>query len=239
MVLKTILVLGCSLLAGALTCHASITIADWTFEATAPSTAGPLFPEQGTGSALGWHASSDAVYSNPVGNGSGESFSANNWAVGDYWQFQVSTLGFTGISLSWDQASSNTGPRDYGLYYSTDGTVFNQFNSDLFVLANASPNSTWSSSTTHSEYSFSQDLGSIVGLNNAESVWFRLVNKSTVSANGGSTGTGGTDRIDNFIVSATSVAVAVPEPSTFIAGALLLLPFGVGSVRFLRNRKHG
>ncbi len=30
--------------------------------------------------------------------------------------------------------------------------------------------------------------------------------------------------------------VAVPEPTTMIAGALLLLPFGLSTVRFLRNR---
>jgi hypothetical protein len=30
----------------------------------------------------------------------------------------------------------------------------------------------------------------------------------------------------------------VPEPSTYIAGALLLLPFGAQAVRRLRNRKH-
>lgn len=33
-------------------------------------------------------------------------------------------------------------------------------------------------------------------------------------------------------------ASAVPEPSTYIAGALLLLPFGASAMRYLRNRKH-
>jgi hypothetical protein len=35
----------------------------------------------------------------------------------------------------------------------------------------------------------------------------------------------------------TLVGTAVPEPSTFVAGALLALPFGVQGVRYLRNRK--
>jgi hypothetical protein len=30
---------------------------------------------------------------------------------------------------------------------------------------------------------------------------------------------------------------AVPEPSTVVAGALLLLPFGASAMRVLRNRK--
>jgi hypothetical protein len=31
--------------------------------------------------------------------------------------------------------------------------------------------------------------------------------------------------------------VAVPEPNTIIAGALLLLPFGMSTVRFLRKQR--
>jgi hypothetical protein len=31
---------------------------------------------------------------------------------------------------------------------------------------------------------------------------------------------------------------AVPEPSTYIGGALLLLPFGLQGIRHLRERRH-
>jgi hypothetical protein len=34
-----------------------------------------------------------------------------------------------------------------------------------------------------------------------------------------------------------TITAAVPEPSTFIAGALLLLPFGARGIRYLRNQK--
>jgi len=51
-------------------------IATWTFETSVPTTAGPFSPEVGSGSALGYHASGSAVYSNPAGNGSLESFSS-------------------------------------------------------------------------------------------------------------------------------------------------------------------
>jgi hypothetical protein len=37
--------------------------------------------------------------------------------------------------------------------------------------------------------------------------------------------------------SISSVSTAVPEPSTVVAGALLLLPFGVSTVRILRKHK--
>ena len=34
-----------------------------------------------------------------------------------------------------------------------------------------------------------------------------------------------------------SISAAVPEPSTYIAGALMLLPFGLQGIRHLRSRK--
>jgi hypothetical protein len=104
------------------------TIAQWTFESTVPVTAGPFSPEVGSGSATGSHATS-TVYTAPAGNGSAHSFSSTAWSIGDYYQFSVSTAGFKDINLSWDQTKSNTGPRDFTLQYSTDGTHFSTFNS--------------------------------------------------------------------------------------------------------------
>src|SRR5262249_6268835 len=74
--------------------HASTVIADWTFETSQPTTAGPFNAEIGSGQATGHHAGA-AVYSTPVGNGSAHSFSSTVWAVGDYYQFEVSTLGLS------------------------------------------------------------------------------------------------------------------------------------------------
>jgi hypothetical protein len=50
-------------------------------------------------------------------------------------------------------------------------------------------------------------------------VYFRIVDQSATTAgaiNGGNVGTGGTGRVDNFIVNAT----LVPEPSTIALAAL-------------------
>ena len=197
------------------------TIATWTFESSVPTTAGPIAPEVGSGTATGSHAAGAAVYSNPAGNGSNESFSADNWQVGDYWQFSVSSAGFSNIALSWDQTSSNTGPRDFTLAYSTNGTTFTNLLS-YSVLANATPNPTWSATTPHPEFHFTQDLSSLLGVNNQTSLIFRLTDASTVSANGGAIGTAGTDRVDNFSVSGTAVA-AVPVPAAvWLLGSALM-----------------
>ena len=72
----------------------------------------------------GLHASSSTVWSNPAGNASAKSVSSNNWGVGDYYQFSFSTTGYTAISITWDQTGSGTGPRDFKVQYSTNGTSF-------------------------------------------------------------------------------------------------------------------
>lgn len=199
------------------------TIAQWTFETSVPAlndsaTIDGIAAEVGTGTASGVHASALTDWSNPVGNGSGESLSANNWTVGDYFQFRTSTAGFSNIAVSYDQVSSGTGPGEFTFAYSADGINFTQVGGSYIVLANTSPDN-WSSTTPVATTSYDFDLSGVSALNNATDVYFRIINFSTVSAAGGTVATGGTDRIDNFTVA------AVPEPSTY---ALLALGgFGV------------
>lgn len=203
------------------------TIADWTFESTAPATAGPFSPEVGSGSASGFHSGS-TTYSSPAGNGSSHSYSSTDWLVNDYYQFDVSTVGFTGIGVTFDQTSSSTGPATFTLEYSSDGMTFNPF-STYTVLGNGiSPNASWNTSTASSAYSFSFDLSSITALNNASTVDFRLLDSATTSANGGTVASGGTDRVDNFVVLSP-----VPEPSTLALAA----GGGIITLLGLRRRK--
>ncbi len=218
--MRNLLSCCCGLLLAAASTHAQV-IAQWTFESTSSSITGTavslsgLAPETGTGSASGLHASASTAWSSPAGNGSSHSFSANNWAPGDYYQFQTSTLGFNNIQLSWDQTSSGTGPGKALLEWSTDGSTFTAVGSDYTILANAAPNPTWSAGTAQPIYTMTEDLSSIAALNNQGTVYFRLVDDSTSSANGGTVGTGGTDRVDNFTVSSV-----VPEPSTIALACL-------------------
>jgi hypothetical protein len=200
--------------------RAQTTIADWTFETSQPATAGPFNPETGSGSATGSHVGA-TVYSSPAGNGSSHSFSSTAWAVGDYYQFQVSTLNYQNLSVSYDQASSNTGPGRGNFSYSTDGVNFTVYSAGYTILANASPNPVWNSTTSSSIYTFNYDLSAVPGLNNATAVYFRIVDANTISANGGTVASGGTDRVDNFIVTGSPV----PEPGvlTFVGcGGLFL-----------------
>ncbi len=65
---------------------AATTLAQWTFETSLPLTSGPHAAEGGVNAgpsspASGFHTSGATAYSNPVGNGSAESFSSNNWTL--------------------------------------------------------------------------------------------------------------------------------------------------------------
>lgn len=197
----------------------AVTIAAWTFETSVPTTAGPLSPEVGSGIGM---AVGLGNFTNPSGNGSAESWSANSWTIGDYWQFQVSTVGFFDIFVTFDQTSSATGPRDFKLAYSTDGSFFTD--SQSYIVSNGSASWNTGSAVSASQYSF--DLSAVVAVENATTVYFRLINTSTARADTTSTSpvaTSGTDRVDNFTISGSPIPAPVPNT----------LPFGVTAVTLL------
>ena len=197
------------------------TIASWTFETSVPAgTPGAgvwitnIAAEVGSGTAAGWHAG-NATYSSSAGNGSAHSFSSTAWATNDFYQFAVSTIGFQNVTVGYDQTGSATGPRDFVFSYSTDGVSFTTVGSSYIVLTNsASANnegsgkstSAWSSTgSQQSAYTVTFDLSATNSLANQSVVYFRLTVADGTSENGGSIGSGGTDRVDNFLVSGTAI----------------------------------
>jgi hypothetical protein len=210
--------IGLILLALTLASSASATdLALWPFEVILPQTglAGPYAPDSGAYSqtgvseARGAHPATDpnSGYGSVTGNGSAHALSSNSWAVGDYYQFKTRTLGYTGVTVDWDQTSSNTGPRDFVLQYSTDGTTFTTFGSAYVVLANGAPNTPWTSTPPpNPAFHYSVNLNTVTALNNVSAIYVRLTDNSTVSANGGVVAAGGTDRVDNVRVAATAMA---------------------------------
>ena len=195
------------------------TIANWTFETSQPAGspgAGAwitnIAAEVGPGVAAGRHAG-NATYSTPAGNGSAHAFSSTAWASGDFYQFAVNTLGFQSVTVAFDQTGSATGPRDFQFSFSTDGVNFTTVGPTYIVLTNsASANnegsgkstSVWSSTgSQQSAYTVTFDLSSTNSLANQPLVYFRLTVVDGTAENGGSIGSAGTDRVDNFIVSGT------------------------------------
>ena len=233
---KQLSILSAAILALSVSASASAdTVAQWDFESTLTPVDATNFavypnaiaPSIGSGNASGVHANAATDWTTPVGNGSANSFSSNTWAVGDYYQFQTSTTGYADVMLSWDQTSSSTGPRDFKLSYSTNGTAFTDFGS-YSVLVNGTPNTAWTSGINNAPFNYAYDLSAVTALDNQASVYFRLTDASTVSANAGTVAAAGTDRVDNFTV----IATPVPEADTY---ALLLA--GLGLVGVLARRR--
>lgn len=200
-------------------------IADWTFENSPPTNSGPIYADAGAdagiAAASGSHAGA-STYSSPAGNGSAHSYASTNWAVGDYYQFTATAANFSDIQFVFDQTSSNTGPGQFQLEYST-GAGFTNFGSPYTVLANASPNPPWNATNGSTIYTTTDNLSSIAALSTAATATFRLVDTSTTSANGGTVGSSGTDRVDNVIIETVpSLAVLSLSVSTGVLNDNLL-----------------
>lgn len=210
----------------------AVILAAWTFEpqpfvdsvganvSTGPSVTASSGVFAGVSTANGFHASTATDWTTPAGNVSTDSYGVNTFAVGDYFQFATASTGYTGITISFDQTGSSTGPRDFKVQYSIDGTTFTDLAGGSYVVlvngfGGASTN--WGTSTGSASYGFTFDLSSISALDNDGSIFFRLTNTSIVSIAGGTVGTGGSSRIDNFVVN------GVPEPTSAFLGALGLL----------------
>ncbi|MDE1192927.1 MAG: T9SS type A sorting domain-containing protein [Arachidicoccus sp.] len=185
-------------------------IAEWTFETTPPTTAGPYTADSGTGSALSSHAGS-STYSNPAGNGSSHSLSSNGWAVGDYYQFEVSAAAVSSsdtLKFVFDQTGSGTGPAHFIIQTSIDGTNFTTLPGSGYTLIV----SNWSTTTYHTGFTYAYDLSSFIG---QSALYLRLVDTSTVSisqSTGGTSalGSGGTNRVDNVMFISVSKNTLTP-----------------------------
>ncbi len=128
--------------------------------------------------------------------------------------FNVSTVGFANIVVSFATQGTSTGFNSNQFQYSLDGISFVDFNPP-FTPATAF-------GTTPLVFS----LTAIVGLNNNPNAAFRIVFN-------GATSSTGNNRIDNIVVEGTSTASAtIPEPTS----ALLLLS-GVGGFYRLKRRR--
>jgi len=241
--MKSLVVLTAAAVAASLVTAKADFLANWTFESSGLGSSTPsfapgantpstnFFAEQGlqagTAAAFGLHVTA-ATYTSPAGNGSAKSLSANNWSVGDYYEFSFSTLGYQALSVSFDENGSATGPANFKLTYSTDGSTFNDVVGATYTIPSGV---TWSSGSANplGNTSFSFDLSAITALDNISGAFLRIVDTSTTSINGGTVGTGGTGRVDNFVVS----AAAVPEPASLALGL-----FGGFAWLLALRRKH-
>jgi hypothetical protein len=135
---------------------------------------------------------------------------ANTWNGGTnsrYWQITISTIGYNNILLSSRQMSSNTGPRDFQIEYSTDGVVWTPVGPAVVSL-----NDVFVSGTV-------SDLVLPPACDNQPNLNIRWLMTSETSAGGGTVSSAGTSRIDDIIVKGTSGTFAqdaVLSPLSFV-----------------------
>ena len=170
------------------------------------------------------HQLAAATYTSPAGNGSQYAFSSNNWRTGDYYEARVSTLGYSGIELSWDQARSSTGAKQFELIMSVDGganwsTIVATY--DVLQSGGGGAPGTWSSTTYNPLYSTVASLGAAAD-NQSEVIvrWRALVDAVNST---GAYAASGSVRLDNVMFN------AIPAP-----GALALL--GLAGLSARRRR---
>ena len=212
-------------------------VTQWDFNDAQVSAGGTLTPNIGSGvaSLVGGATAS-------FGSGGGSSDSAvstlnDSWITTTYpsqgtgsgtrgVRFDVSTLGFTGITVSWDQRNSNTASGWWLFEYTLDGSTF----SSAGLLNGGAYQMTVGGSFVNG---LSMDLSTISGADNNANFGFRITSIFAPGSGGyvvtsgtAAYGTTGTARWDMVTINGS----AVPGP-----GALALL--GVAGVVSSRRRR--
>ena len=123
------------------------------------------------------------------------SLSCTGWEIGAYWQIELSTAGYTELTIGQRMRSSNTGPKNFSLQYSTNGINF----TDVGGIAIESSTLT--------------DKGFFILPDECENrvrLYIRYTVKDTVSMNNGTLAPTGASNINNIVI--TSAGTTTENP---------------------------
>ncbi len=190
----------------------AIQLAEWTFESSRPSLAGPHPAEAGwfagSSGARGSHADPAVTYSSPAGNASLHAFNSNRWAAGDGYEFTTSSVGFDNLWFAWHQTRSTTGPASFQLQIDWGDGSWNV--GDPYLV----PAVSWTAGSLAAASVFEPIALPPLAANVAE-----LTLRLTALESGSSWA--GTNRVDNVVLSGSPLShQAAPEPGTLAMLAL-------------------
>lgn len=208
----------------------AVLVAEWNFDGTyadaffgvgssfTGTSFGNYLAEAGSGTMLGirTNTQTNVTWTRPTGNGTRTAASGIGLSANDtYWEFNVSTINMKDLLISYDQVSSNTGPRNWKLQYKVGAGSYVDVASYNIGYNSTGGTLAWSSTVVRTESQLNFNLSSITALNNKASVSLRVLIAGTQQYNPTATaafGTAGSNRIDSIKINAT----AVPEPSSVV-----------------------
>lgn len=150
------------------------------------------------------------VYNVAGGNTSAAAISNSDWNGGadsKFWQISFATTGMSNLKLSSAQRSSNTGPRDFKVQYSLDGSSWNDVSLASITVAND-----WTTGVLN-------NVALPSACDNQTLVYLRWMMTSNTSANAGTVAAGGTNSIDDIIITG--------DQGTFISTPVTGFPFTI------------
>ena len=126
------------------------------------------------------------------GSGGPGTYSTNNinWDNGQnlkYWQISISTQGYKNLNLSSKQYSSNTGPRDFKIQYSTNGSIWSDAGITITLAANFTKG-------------VLNEFNLPIQCNDQPMVYIRWMMNSNTAVNGSNVGSTGSNRIDDILI---------------------------------------
>ncbi|TXK80330.1 hypothetical protein [Paenibacillus sp. N3.4] len=204
----------------------TVTLAKWDFNGSAPTPTGGILSSSASDVSI--NGAILSTYQAGVTGGADKAINANTWpagggAGGGYWLASFVTTGYSKITLSSKQYGSSTGPREFKVQYSLNGT------SGWTDVPNGSFNvaTDWTTGVVSNLPLPSQT-------ENQPMVYIRWLNTSTVAINSTdaapkTVATTGTNRIDDIIVNATEGVLAPATPAPTLTGFTWAQGSAIGS----------